>query len=202
METEILKEEVLFSKTFLLAVRELNENPFSKIQFLVEGNTFFLTEKSVNVIVKQQKFTYNELFMLNTEEKEVFNREVEILNDLMLYDLYKKQNDLVETMTLWKLIHTNKLTLKNFYLFISASDEMKEFLQKFIVGAIQTEEQNVVILEIIEQLKKRSKSLEIITYSEESYYKVENDGFLKRVREGRKIEREEDINEHFETSEQ
>ena len=137
------------------AITELSKTPFSSIELQLEGEIYFLNEKKVEVSVKNQKYTYDELYLLNSNNEEVFNREIEILNDTVLYDLYKTKNNLVTTLEFLKILNSYKSILDDF-LATRTSKEQK-FIKSFCTGTIQNKEQNRLLLSIIEALKTYTK---------------------------------------------
>lgn len=92
--------------------------------------------RRVEVQIKDKLIPYDEYYLVNENGEEVFNRDVEIENDLRLYDIYKKQNNLLTNAEIKKIRSKYGLTQKDYATIIGVGEVT---VHRFEKGAIQTE---------------------------------------------------------------
>lgn len=92
--------------------------------------------RKVQVNVKGTLIEYDEYYLVDENGKEIFNRNIEIENDQRLYDIYKKQNNLLTNFEIKKIRQKYGLTQKEYALVIGVGEIT---VHRFEKGAIQTE---------------------------------------------------------------
>ncbi len=95
-----------------------------------------LRTRKVQVNVKGTLIEYNEYYLVDDNGEEVFDRNIEIENDQRLYDIYKKQNNLLTNFEIKKIRQKYDLTQKEYALVIGVGEVT---VHRFEKGAIQTE---------------------------------------------------------------
>lgn len=95
-----------------------------------------LRTRKVQVNVKGTLVEYDEYYLVDENGKEVFDRNIEIENDQRLYDIYKKQNNLLTNFEIKKIRQKYDLTQKEYALVIGVGEVT---VHRFEKGAIQTE---------------------------------------------------------------
>lgn len=92
--------------------------------------------RKVQVNVKGSLIEYDEYYLVDGNGEEVFDRNIEIENDQRLYDIYKKQNNLLTNFEIKKIRQKYGLTQKEYALVIGVGEVT---VHRFEKGAIQTE---------------------------------------------------------------
>ncbi len=92
--------------------------------------------RKVQVNVKGSLIEYDEYYLVDENGEEVFDRNIEIENDQRLYDIYKKQNNLLTNFEIKKIRQKYGLTQKEYALVIGVGEIT---VHRFEKGAIQTE---------------------------------------------------------------
>lgn len=92
--------------------------------------------RKVQVNVKGSLIEYDEYYLVDDNGEEVFDRNIEIENDQRLYDIYKKQNNLLTNFEIKKIRQKYGLTQKEYALVIGVGEVT---VHRFEKGAIQTE---------------------------------------------------------------
>lgn len=92
--------------------------------------------RKVKANVKGSMISYDEYYLVDENDNEIFNRSVEIKNDQRLYDIYKKQNGLLTSSDIKKIRHKYELTQKEYALVIGLGEVT---IHRFEKGSIQTE---------------------------------------------------------------
>lgn len=92
--------------------------------------------RKVQVNVKDSLIEYDEYYLVDDNGEEVFDRNIEIENDQRLYDIYKKQNNLLTNFEIKKIRQKYGLTQKEYALVIGVGEVT---VHRFEKGAIQTE---------------------------------------------------------------
>lgn len=95
-----------------------------------------LRVRRVQVNVKGTLIEYDEYFLVDESGNEIFNRNIEIENDQRLYDIYKKQNNLLTNFEIKKIRQKYGLTQKEYALVIGVGEIT---VHRFEKGSIQTE---------------------------------------------------------------
>lgn len=95
-----------------------------------------LRVRKVQVNVKGTLIEYEEYYLVDDNGEEVFDRNIEIENDQRLYDIYKKQNNLLTKDEIKKIRKKYGLTQKEYALIIGVGEIT---VHRFEKGAIQTE---------------------------------------------------------------
>lgn len=95
-----------------------------------------LRTRKVQVNVKGTLVEYDEYYLVDDNGEEVFDRNIEIENDQRLYDIYKKQNNLLTNFEIKKIRQKYDLTQKEYALVIGVGEVT---VHRFEKGAIQTE---------------------------------------------------------------
>jgi len=121
----------------------------------MKDNIIIKTEK-VKVKVKDLEIEYLEKFAIDkTTEEEVFVRDIEIENDIVLYDIYKKEKGLLTSYEIKSIREKYGLSQTDFSKIIGLGAIT---LHRYENGTIQTEANN----SIIEFCKKPSNMLDFI----------------------------------------
>lgn len=92
--------------------------------------------RKVQVNVKGSLIEYDEYYLVDDNGEEIFDRDIEIENDQRLYDIYKKQNNLLTNFEIKKIRKKYGLTQKEYALVIGVGEVT---VHRFEKGAIQTE---------------------------------------------------------------
>ena len=92
--------------------------------------------RKAKVNVKGTLILYDEYYLVDENGAEIFDRNVEIENDKRLYDIYKKQNNLLTNSEIKKIRQKYGLTQKEYALVIGVGEVT---VHRFENGAIQTE---------------------------------------------------------------
>lgn len=95
-----------------------------------------LRVRKVQVDVKGTLIEYEEYYLVDDNGEEIFDRNIEIENDQRLYDIYKKQNNLLTNFEIKKIRQKYGLTQKEYALVIGVGEVT---VHRFEKGAIQTE---------------------------------------------------------------
>ena len=95
-----------------------------------------LRVRKVKVDVKGTLIEYEEYYLVDDNGEEIFDRNIEIENDQRLYDIYKKQNNLLTNSEIKKIRQKYGLTQKEYALVIGVGEVT---VHRFEKGAIQTE---------------------------------------------------------------
>lgn len=95
-----------------------------------------LRVRRVKVNVKDTLIEYDEYYLVDENGEEIFDRNIEIENDQRLYDIYKKQNNLLTNGEIKKIRQKYGLTQKEYALVIGVGEVT---VHRFEKGAIQTE---------------------------------------------------------------
>lgn len=95
-----------------------------------------LRVRKVKVDVKGTLIEYEEYYLVDDNGEEIFDRNIEIENDQRLYDIYKKQNNLLTNFEIKKIRQKYGLTQKEYALVIGVGEVT---VHRFEKGAIQTE---------------------------------------------------------------
>lgn len=95
-----------------------------------------LKVRKVQVNVKGTLIEYEEYYLVDESGEEIFDRNIEIENDQRLYDIYKKQNNLLTSLEIKKIRQKYGLTQKEYALVIGVGEVT---VHRFEKGAIQTE---------------------------------------------------------------
>ena len=95
-----------------------------------------LRTRKVQVNVKGTLVEYDEYYLVDDNGEEVFDRNIEIENDQRLYDIYKKQNNLLTNFEIKKIRQKYDLTQKEYAIVIGVGEVT---VHRFEKGAIQTE---------------------------------------------------------------
>ena len=92
--------------------------------------------RKAKVNVKGTLILYDEYYLVDENGVEIFDRNVEIENDKRLYDIYKKQNNLLTNFEIKKIRQKYGLSQKEYALVIGVGEVT---VHRFENGAIQTE---------------------------------------------------------------
>lgn len=92
--------------------------------------------RKVEVEVKGTIIEYDEYYLVDANGEEIFDRDIEIENDKRLYDIYKKQNNLLTKEEIKKIRNKYNLTQKDYALVIGVGEIT---VHRFEKGSIQTE---------------------------------------------------------------
>lgn len=95
-----------------------------------------LKMRKVKANVRGIDIEYEEYYLIDNNGEEIFNRNIEIENDQRLYDIYKKQNNLLTNLEIKKIRKKYGLTQKEYALVIGVGEVT---VHRFEKGAIQTE---------------------------------------------------------------
>lgn len=92
--------------------------------------------RKAKVNVKGVQIEYDEYYLINENGEEIFDRNIEIENDKRLYDIYKKQNNLLTNAEIKRIRQKYGLNQKEYALVIGVGEVT---VHRFEKGAIQTE---------------------------------------------------------------
>ena len=92
--------------------------------------------RKVKTEVKGSVIEYEEYYKVDESGVEVFDRDIEILNDERLYNIYKKQNNLLTNHEIKNIRKKYNLTQKDYALIMGVGEVT---VHRFEKGAIQTE---------------------------------------------------------------
>lgn len=95
-----------------------------------------LRVRKTQVDVKGSLIEYDEYYLVDENGEEIFDRNIEIENDQRLYDIYKKQNNLLTNTEIKKIRQKYELTQKEYALVIGVGEIT---VHRFEKGSIQTE---------------------------------------------------------------
>ena len=95
-----------------------------------------LRVRKTQVDVKGSLIEYDEYYLVDENGEEIFDRNIEIENDQRLYDIYKKQNNLLTHTEIKKIRQKYELTQKEYALVIGVGEIT---VHRFEKGSIQTE---------------------------------------------------------------
>lgn len=95
-----------------------------------------LRKRKVKVEVKGKLIEYDEYYLVDSNGEEIFDRNIEIKNDERLYELYKKQSNLLTKSEIKNIRKKYNLTQKEYALAIGVGEVT---VHRFEKGAIQTE---------------------------------------------------------------
>ena len=99
--------------------------------------------RRIKVNVKGKTIEFDEYYMIDDKTKEeIFNRDIEIQNDIRLYDLYKKQMNLLTSLEIKNIRKKYNMTQKEFALAIGVGEIA---IHRFENGSIQTESVDSII---------------------------------------------------------
>ena len=99
--------------------------------------------RRIEANVKGKIIEFDEYYMINPETgQEVFDRDVEIENDMRLYDIYKKQMNLLTSVEIKQIRKKYGMNQKEFALSIGVGEIT---IHRFENGAIQTESVDSII---------------------------------------------------------
>lgn len=100
------------------------------------GNRENLRVRKVKVEVKGKIIEYDEYYLVDSNGEEVFDRNIEIENDERLYDIYKRESNLLTNTEIKEIRQKYGLTQKEYALVIGVGEIT---VHRFEKGAIQTE---------------------------------------------------------------
>ena len=92
--------------------------------------------RKIEVEVKGQKIIFDEYYKTDIEGNEIFDRDIEIENDKRLYDIYKKQNNLLTISEIQSIRNKYDLNQKEYAEAIGVGEIT---VHRFENGSIQTE---------------------------------------------------------------
>lgn len=95
-----------------------------------------IRERKVEVLVKDKKIVYDEYYVVDDNGEEIFDRDIEIENDERLYDIYKRESNLLTNEEIKKIRKKYNLTQKDYAAVIGVGEVT---VHRFEKGAIQTE---------------------------------------------------------------
>ena len=99
--------------------------------------------RRVKANVKGKIIEFDEYYMIDDKTKEeIFNRDIEIENDIRLYDLYKKQMNLLTSSEIKSIRKKYNMTQKEFALAIGVGEIT---IHRFENGSIQTDSVDSII---------------------------------------------------------
>lgn len=146
-----------------------------------------LKKRKVKVNVKGTNIEYEEYYLTDDNGEEIFDRNIEIENDQRLYDIYKKQNNLLTNLEIKKIRKKYGLTQKEYALVIGVGEVT---VHRFEKGAIQTE-----AVDSIMKLSNDPDNMAFLLLQnerniDESIYNI----LLKRIRELQDLKRHALVN--------
>lgn len=146
-----------------------------------------LKKRKVKVNVKGTNIEYEEYYLTDDNGEEIFDRNIEIENDQRLYDIYKKQNNLLTNLEIKKIRKKYGLTQKEYALVIGVGEVT---VHRFEKGAIQTE-----AVDSIMKLSNDPDNMAFLLLQnerniDESIYNI----LLKRIRELQGLKRHALVN--------
>lgn len=100
------------------------------------GNKDNLRIRKVQVEVKGKIIEYDEYYVVDSNGEEIFNRDIEIENDARLYDIYKKQSNLLTNSDIKKIRKKYGLTQREYAMVLGVGEVT---VHRFEKGSIQTD---------------------------------------------------------------
>lgn len=122
------------------------------------------------VEVKGQKIVFDEYYKVDEDENEIFDRELELENDIRLYEIYKKQNGLLTIEEIKSIRRKYGLNQKEYAQAIGVGEIT---VHRFENGSIQTE-----AVDAIMRLSQNPRNMEFLilqnrkNLSDELYEKI------------------------------
>ena len=95
-----------------------------------------IRKRKVEVEVKDKIISYDEYYVVDDNGEEIFDRDIEIENDERLYDIYKRESNLLTNEEIKKIRKKYNLTQKDYAAVIGVGEVT---VHRFEKGAIQTE---------------------------------------------------------------
>lgn len=92
--------------------------------------------RNVEVEVKGKKILFDEYYITDKDGNEIFDRDIELENDKRLYDIYKKQNNLLTISEIKNIRNKYELNQKEYAQAIGVGEIT---VHRFENGSIQTE---------------------------------------------------------------
>ena len=89
-----------------------------------------LRVRKVKVQVKDKTISYDEYYLVNELGEEIFNRQIEIENDNRLYNIYKKQKNLLTSTEIKEIRKKYGLTQKEYASIIGVGEITVHRLKK------------------------------------------------------------------------
>lgn len=103
---------------------------------VIMGNKDNLRIRKVQVEVKGKIIEYDEYYVVDSNGEEIFNRDIEIENDARLYDIYKKQSNLLTNSDIKKIRKKYGLTQREYAMVLGVGEVT---VHRFEKGSIQTD---------------------------------------------------------------
>lgn len=98
--------------------------------------------RKLEVNVKGDKIEYDEYYLVDDNGEEVFDRNIEIENDIRLYDTYKKKHNLLTSSEIKKIRNKYGLNQKEYALAIGLGEIT---VHRFENGSIQTDSVDAIM---------------------------------------------------------
>ena len=95
-----------------------------------------IRKRNVEVEVKGKIISYEEYYVVDNNGEEIFDRDIELLNDERLYDIYKRESNLLTNEEIKRIRKKYGLTQKDYAAVIGVGEVT---VHRFEKGAIQTE---------------------------------------------------------------
>lgn len=128
--------------------------------------------RRVQVKVKERNITYLEKYVVDENGEELFDRNIELANDISLYDEYRIQEGLLPSSRIKKIREKYCLTQKEYALVLGMGEIS---IHRFENGSIQTEAiDNIMRLSENPTNLKELLKMQFSKISYELYEKVEN----------------------------
>jgi uncharacterized phage-associated protein/DNA-binding transcriptional regulator YiaG len=101
-----------------------------------------MKNRRVVAIVKDTEIEFDEVYCVDEQNEEVYIRDVEIQNDIRLYDLYKAQKGLLTTVEIKNIRNKYDLSQKDFSLILGLGEVTINRIER---GSIQTSSIDTII---------------------------------------------------------
>jgi len=109
---------------------------------VILNNNIIIKTRKTKAIVKDLEIEFEEKYCMDETGNEVYVKEIEMENDVNLYDIYKKQKGLLTSEQVKKIRNKYHLTQKDFAFSIGLGEITIHRIEN---GTIQTESINTVI---------------------------------------------------------
>ncbi len=134
-----------------------------------------LKVRRITAIVKDRKIEFDEYYLIDlTTGEEIFDRDIEIENDIRLYDLYKSQEGLLTTADIKNIRNKYQMNQKEFSKALGLGEIT---IHRFENGSIQTQ----AVDSIIRLSKNPDIMSEFLLKNKESFEDTEYNKFIAIV---------------------
>ncbi len=144
-------------------------------------NKDYIKVRKVKTNVKGVIIEFDEYYRVDPDtNEEIFDRNIEIENDIRLYDIYKKQMNLLTSNEIKNIRKKYNMTQKEFALVLGVGEIT---IHRFENGSIQTDG----VDSIIRLSDNPDIMLDLLIKNKDNFSKIDYNRFLERINELRKL---------------